>query len=71
MKIDCYLSLSCGAEIQLRENISLALAAQETEADVNFFRVDDDEARRLGLGGSPTIRIDDEEIQPRTGGAFS
>ena len=71
MKIDCYLSLSCGAENQLRENISRALRLEEAEAEVNFFRVDDIEARRMDLHGSPTVRINGRDIEERAEGGFS
>lgn len=71
VKIDCYLSLSCGAEDNLRENISRALALEKVEAGVIFYRLDEREAHRLGLKGSPSIRVNGEDIQPAEEGAFS
>ncbi len=71
MKIDCYLSLSCGAENDLREVISRALALEEVRAEVNFYRIDEREARHLGLRGSPSIRINGEDIQPVEETGFS
>jgi len=64
MKIDCYLSTGCGAESERKENIYGALDLEGIEAEVNFFRVEDREARVLGLSGSPSVFIDGEEVQP-------
>ena len=71
MKIDCYLSLSCGAEDDLRKNLSSALALEGTQAEVNFYRVDDREACHLGLTGSPCVRINGEDVQPAEERGFS
>jgi hypothetical protein len=71
MKIDCYLSLSCGAENDLRENIFKALGLEEMEAEVNFHRTDEKEAHRLGLRGSPSVRIDGKDIQPLDTSGFA
>ncbi len=65
MKINCYLSRTCGAEDELRENIARVLRIEQVEADVNFFRIDDAEAATLGVTGSPSVFIDDEEVQPQ------
>jgi hypothetical protein len=64
MKIECYLSLGCGAEQILRENIYQALAYESVDAEVTFYRVSDIEAEKLGLKGSPSIIIDGNDIQP-------
>ena len=71
MKIDCYLSLSCGAEDDLRKNLSSALALEGTQAEVNFYRIDESEACRLGLAGSPSVRINGEDVQPAEERGFS
>jgi hypothetical protein len=71
MKIDCYLSLSCGAENDLRENIFEALGLEEVKAVVNFHRIDEREANRMGLRGSPSVRIDGKDIQPVETAGFS
>ncbi len=71
MKIDCYLSLSCGAENDLRENIFKALGMEDVKAEVNFHRIDEKEANRLGLRGSPSVRIDGNDIQPIETAGFS
>ncbi len=39
MRIDCYMSLRCGSEIALRENISKALELEGITAEVNFYRI--------------------------------
>ncbi|GAB4418696.1 MAG: hypothetical protein OHK0032_14620 [Thermodesulfovibrionales bacterium] len=64
MKIDCYMSLRCGSEDALRENISKALELECMSTDVNFYRITEDEARSLGLKGSPSVLIDGRDIQP-------
>ncbi len=57
MNIDCYMSEGCGSYHQLRENIDKALSELSVLADVGYHTVSYDEAIRLGLKGSPTIRI--------------
>jgi hypothetical protein len=64
MNIDCYLSPGCGAEEGLRENIARALTLTEVEAQVNFHRIEDEEAIALGLSGSPSVFINSKELQP-------
>lgn len=71
MKIDCYMSLRCGSEDALRENISKALELEKISAEVNFFRITEDEAKALGLKGSPSILIDGKDIQPADIEGFS
>lgn len=48
----------------MRKNIRAALEEAGIEADVNFRRVDDDEAAGLKLKGSPSVFIDGHELQP-------
>lgn len=64
VKIDCYMSLRCGSEEALRENISKALKLEGIDAEVNFHRITDDEAIAMGLRGSPSVLINGEDIQP-------
>lgn len=64
MKIDCYMSLSCGSEDALREHIAKAIELEKIGAEVNFYRITEDEARSLGLKGSPSVLIDGKDIQP-------
>ncbi len=62
MNIDCFLSESCGSYHQLRENIDKALSELNIEADVSYSIVYYEEAIRLGLKGSPTIRMNGKDI---------
>ncbi|MFN3396535.1 MAG: hypothetical protein ACK4Z9_07055 [Thermodesulfovibrionales bacterium] len=71
MKIDCYMSLRCGSENALRENISKALELEKNSADINFYRITEDDAKRLGIKGSPSVWINGEEIQPANIEGFS
>lgn len=71
MEINCYLSMACSSEEELRANIDQALQAESIIADVSLKRIDDQKAAELGLTGSPTILIDGKELQPATGTGFS
>ena len=71
MKIDCYLSPRCSSEEDLRKNITFALLSEKVQAEVNFYRIDDDNAMSLGLKGSPSVFIDGKELQPLRTTGFS
>lgn len=71
MKIDCYLSVRCGSENVLKTNIEKALELEGIEASVNFFRIDDEEAARRRLRGSPSVFVNGTEFQPLEAGGFS
>jgi hypothetical protein len=71
VKIDCYLSRTCGAGDELREKIFEALALEEVEAEVRLHRIDEREATSLGLRGSPSVLINGEDIQPVDAKGFS
>jgi hypothetical protein len=71
LRIDCYLSLTCGAEDNLKININEALVLEGFEAEVNFYRIDDEKAGSLGLRGSPSVLINREDIQPANVTGFS
>lgn len=64
MEIECYIYESCTSETLLRDNIQKALEFESAEADVNFYRINDAEAQRLGLLGSPTVLINGTNIMP-------
>ena len=64
MKIDCYLSPRCSSEEDLQKNITFALFSENVQAEVNFYRINDDNAMSLGLKGSPSVFIDGMELQP-------
>ena len=71
MRIDCYVSLTCGAEEGLRVNISQALEMEGLQAEVYFYRINDMQAATLGLRGSPSVLIDGKDIQPADVAGFS
>ena len=71
MKIDCYFSMGCTSDVSLRKNIAEALAIDGIEAEVNYHRIDDKEAARLNLKGSPTILIDGIDPFPSETSGFS
>ena len=71
MKIECYISLQCGSEGALRDNISLALERESVVGDVVFHRIDDKTAAGLGLRGSPSVFVSGREVQPVTTKGFS
>lgn len=62
MKIDCYLSEHCGSYHQLRENIDRAVAGLDLSADVVFHTVTYDDAVRLGITGSPSLRVNGRDL---------
>jgi hypothetical protein len=62
MNIDSFMSEGCGSYHQLRENIDKALSDLGVQADVSYNTVYYDEAVKLGLRGSPTIRINGKDL---------
>jgi len=64
MKIDCYISTSCSSEEALTKNINEAIELESVDADVNIRKMDEAEAKRLNLMGSPSILINGEDMLP-------
>jgi len=64
MKIDCYISTSCSSEDALTKNITEAIKLESVDATVNIHRIDEAEAQRLKLMGSPSVLINGEDILP-------
>ena len=64
MRIDCFISPTCSSEKDLKQNIDTALEAERMDAEVIFSVVNELEAARLGLKGSPSILINGTDIQP-------
>ena len=64
MKIDCYISTSCSSEEALKKNITEAIKLESVDADVSIHKIDETEAKRLKLMGSPTVHINGEDILP-------
>jgi hypothetical protein len=71
MKIDCYISLGCTSEKTLKENINQALKLEAVDAEVHFHRINDVEAERIGVRGSPSILINGTDIIPGETAGFS
>jgi len=71
LKIDCYLSLTCLSEEDLKTNIKLAIEKEQKEAEIKIHRINNDEALSLKLSGSPSIFINGKELQPLNMAGFS
>ncbi len=71
MQIECFISERCGSEASLKENIDKALGLEGQKAEVAFFRLNDEEAGKKGLKGSPSVFVDGEEVQPADIAGFS
>jgi hypothetical protein len=71
LKIDCCLSQGCASEGALKTNIDLALEKEGLQAKVNFYRINDAEALLRGLSGSPSVFINEKELQPTGTVGFS
>jgi len=71
IKIDCYISLGCASEEDLRKNIKEALKEENIQAHVNIWRIDEKTASLLGIKGSPTVFIEGDELQPQDIQGFS
>lgn len=65
------MSLKCASEDAFRNNIQQALQLESIVAEVNFYRIDKLKANALGLKGSPTVLINDKELQPVDVSGFS
>jgi protein-disulfide isomerase len=57
--------MTCKSEDLLRENIREALRLEGLKAQIKIIRVNEKIADRLKMKGSPTIFINDLEIQPQ------
>lgn len=64
MKIDCYMSEGCISETQLRENLKAALVNSSVKPEIQFHRINEEEARKKSLMGSPSVLIDGIDILP-------
>ena len=71
MKIDCYISENCSSEEALRKNVMEALRLEEINTTVNFHKISEREALKLGLLGSPSVRINGKDILPDNIPGFS
>jgi hypothetical protein len=65
MRVDVLVLDGCPNIEATLERARSAIAASNTEADLQLIRVaDDDEAKRLGFLGSPTVRVDGADVDP-------
>ncbi len=64
MKIECFFSEGCGSKEKLKTNIEKALIEEGLKAEINFRTVSQEEAERLGIGGSPTVWINGQDLEP-------
>jgi hypothetical protein len=64
MKIDCYISTSCSSEEAFKKNINEAVKLESVDADISIHKIDEIEAKRLKLMGSPSVYINGEDILP-------
>ena len=64
MKIECFFSEGCGSKEQLWENIQKALLEEGMDEEVSFRELSQEEAGQLGIGGSPTVWVDSEDLEP-------
>ena len=64
MKIECFFAESCGSKDQLKENIGKALFAEGMTAEISFRVLSQEKAEQLGIGGSPTVWINGQDIEP-------
>jgi hypothetical protein len=71
MKIECYMSMGCGAEEPLRANVRAAVELEGIAAETIFRRITDNEALSLGLRGSPSVLINGVDIEPQELTGFS
>ncbi len=62
MKIDCYMSESCGSYHELKDAVSRALRELGVKADVRYHTITFEEAVALDVSGSPTVRINGREV---------
>jgi hypothetical protein len=71
MRIDCYLAPGCSSEDVLRGNITQAIEQTGAQIEVVFHRIDDQKAETLKLTGSPSVFINEKELQPLGSVGFS
>ena len=71
LNIDCYLSQGCASEEALKTNIAAALEREGIKAEVNFYGINDVTASSLGFSGSPSVFVNEKELQPLGTAGFS
>ena len=64
MKIECFLAEGCGSKADLEKNIQKAIDEEGVAAEVLFHELSSEEAEQKGIGGSPTVWIDGQDLEP-------
>jgi len=66
MKIECFFSEGCSSKEKLKENIRQALLEEGMDAEVSFRVLSQKEAEQLRIGGSPTVWVNCQDLEPGT-----
>jgi hypothetical protein len=64
MKVECFFSPGCASKEKLQENIQQALREEGVDAEVSLREITQAEAERLRVGGSPTVWVDGQDLEP-------
>jgi len=65
------MSVKCGSEDALRDNIEKAMGREGIKAEVVFRRIGDKEAQALGLKGSPSVLVNGKDVDPQDISGFA
>lgn len=71
MKIESFIAEGCSSEPMVSENVRRALEVTGAVAEVAVRRVNDEEARALGIAGSPTVLVDGLDVAPAQSTGFT
>ncbi len=63
MRIECVVAEGCASVASLERNIRKALEEEGMEAEITVRVVGEEEARRMGIPGSPTVLINGEDLE--------
>lgn len=63
MKIECLVAQGCPSLSSLKRNINKALEQEGIEAKVLIRVVEEEEARKMGIPGSPTVLVNGEDLE--------
>lgn len=66
MEICCFLSQGCASREALEANIREALRLEGKDARVTFTVLDEEQARRKGIPGSPTVLVQGKDLEGLT-----
>ena len=63
MKIECFFTEGCGSKKQLMQHTEQALREERIDAEVLSRQVSQEEAKQMGIGGSPTVWVDGRDLE--------